>query len=161
MPFGWHQDNGYGELDPYNSLTTLTALDDADEENGCLRYIKGSHLKGLRPHNQTKTLGFSQGISDFNDDDRESESPIIAQPGDVLIHHGNTIHRANPNRSTTRHRRSFGMVFQANSAKRDENAFAHARHFGRGGGPPWFLGSGREHRAQRHRRPTECRGQEI
>lgn len=46
MPFAWHQDNGYGELDPYNTLTTLTALDDADEENGCLWIIPGSHKKG-------------------------------------------------------------------------------------------------------------------
>ena len=35
-PFAWHQDNGYGELDPFNTLTTLTALDDSDEQNGCL-----------------------------------------------------------------------------------------------------------------------------
>ena len=33
---GWHQDNGYGELDPYNALTCLTALDTADEDSGSL-----------------------------------------------------------------------------------------------------------------------------
>ncbi|HET7178629.1 MAG TPA: phytanoyl-CoA dioxygenase family protein, partial [Chryseosolibacter sp.] len=45
-PFGWHQDNGYGELDPYNALTTLTALDDTDSSNGCLWLIPGSHRQG-------------------------------------------------------------------------------------------------------------------
>src|SRR5262245_50086369 len=45
-PFGWHQDNGYGELDPYNALTCLTALDDATVENGCLWLIPGSHRQG-------------------------------------------------------------------------------------------------------------------
>ena len=30
QPFAWHQDNGYGELDPYNAISTLTALDDVD-----------------------------------------------------------------------------------------------------------------------------------
>ena len=34
MPFGWHQDNGYGQLDPPNAMTTLTALDDATRRMG-------------------------------------------------------------------------------------------------------------------------------
>lgn len=118
-----HQDNYYFCLKPPKVLTMWLALDNVDEENGCLRYIKGSHLRGIRPHNRTKTLGFSQGIADFSNDDRAQETLIPASPGDVLIHHGNTIHRAEPNRSQNRHRRSFGMVFQANSCIRDEEAF--------------------------------------
>src|SRR5689334_23039029 len=31
--FAWHQDNGYGELDPYNAISVLTALDDCDVAN--------------------------------------------------------------------------------------------------------------------------------
>ncbi len=118
-----HQDNYYFCLNPPQVLTMWLALDVVDEENGCLRYVRGSHLVPLRPHNRTKTLGFSQGISDYSDSDRERELPIPAQPGDVLIHHGNTIHRADPNRSATRHRRSFGMVFKGESCTRDEAAF--------------------------------------
>ena len=133
-----HQDNYYFCLTPPKVLTMWLALDTVDEENGCLRYVKGSHLLGLRPHNRTKTLGFSQGISDYGDVDRAKETPVPAQPGDVLIHHGNTIHRADANRSTTRHRRSFGMVFQAVSCVRDDVAFqrytesskAHEQAFG-------------------------------
>ncbi len=45
-PFHWHQDNVYGELDPYNAMSVLTALDDADEENGCLWIVPGSHREG-------------------------------------------------------------------------------------------------------------------
>ena len=118
-----HQDNYYFCLEPPQVLTMWLALDDVDEENGCLRYIEGSHLEGIRPHNRTKTLGFSQGISDYSDLDRARETPVPAKPGDVLIHHGNTIHRADPNQSTTRHRRSFGMVFQGTSAVRNDDAF--------------------------------------
>ena len=118
-----HQDNYYFCLKPPQVLTMWLALDDVDEENGCLRYIKGSHRQGLRPHNRTRTLGFSQGISDYDETDRTREIPVPANPGDVLIHHGNTIHRADANRSTTRHRRSFGMVFQGVSSVRDEQAF--------------------------------------
>jgi len=118
-----HQDNFYFCLKPPQVLTMWLALDPVDEENGCLRYVRGSHLLGVRPHARTKTLGFSQGISDYDDSDRSRETAIPAQPGDVLIHHGNTIHRADANRSPTRHRRSFGMVFQAQSCRRDEQAF--------------------------------------
>ena len=42
-PLLWHQDNGYGELDPYNAMSCLTALDDTDQENGCLWLIPGSN----------------------------------------------------------------------------------------------------------------------
>lgn len=118
-----HQDNFYFCLRPPKVLTMWLALDPVDEENGCLRYIKGSHLHGLRPHHRTRTLGFSQGISDYSDQDRVLEIPVLAQPGDVLIHQGNTIHRADANRSATRHRRSFGVVIQAESCVRDEPAF--------------------------------------
>ena len=45
MPFDWHQDNTYGELDPYNALTCLTALDDADKKNGCLWLIPSTRAK--------------------------------------------------------------------------------------------------------------------
>lgn len=119
-----HQDNFYFCHSPPQVLTIWMALDPVDEENGCLRYVRGSHRLGIREHNRTKTLGFSQGISDYADADREREVPILMQPGDVTIHHGNTIHRANANRSAVRHRRSFAMVFKGISCRRDEAAFA-------------------------------------
>ncbi len=53
-----HQDNYYFCLMPPKVLTMWLALDVVDEENGCLRYVKGSHVLGLRPHNRTTTLGF-------------------------------------------------------------------------------------------------------
>lgn len=118
-----HQDNFYFCLSPPQVLTMWLALDEVDEENGCLRYIGGSHRRGIRPHRRTQTLGFSQGISDFGDADRARETAMRASPGDLLVHHGNTIHRAEANRSAHRHRRSFAMVFRTDSAVRDEEAF--------------------------------------
>ncbi|WP_437222348.1 phytanoyl-CoA dioxygenase family protein [Planctomicrobium sp. SH661] len=118
-----HQDNFYFCLAPAQVLTMWLALDDVDDKNGCLRYVPGSHLRGIRPHNRTKTLGFSQGIVDYGDRDLEIEAAIHAQPGDVLIHHGDMIHRAEANRSNTRHRRSFAMVVRGQSCRRDEAAY--------------------------------------
>lgn len=118
-----HQDNFYFCFTPPKVLTMWLALDDVDEENGCLRYIPGSHQRGIRPHRRTQTLGFSQGISDFSEDDYATEVAIHCQPGDLLIHHGDTIHRADANRSATRHRRSFALVFQGVSCQRDDQAY--------------------------------------
>jgi phytanoyl-CoA hydroxylase len=119
-----HQDNFYFSLRPPQVLTVWLALDPVDEENGCLRYVRGSHLKGVRPHRRTATLGFSQEVADYGDADRGDEVAVPMQPGDVVIHHGNTIHRADANRSTTCHRRSFAMVFKGVSCRRDEAAYA-------------------------------------
>jgi len=118
-----HQDNYYFNLTPPNVITLWMALDVVDDENGCLRYVKGSHTQGFRPHGRSKVLGFSQAISDYGPADTALEVPIHLQPGDVVAHHGMTIHRAEPNRSTTRHRRSFAMVLRGESCQRDETRF--------------------------------------
>jgi phytanoyl-CoA hydroxylase len=119
-----HQDNYYFNLKPPNVLTIWMALDPVDGENGCLRYVAGSHRRGIRRHGRSDILGFSQGIVDYGPDDESREVCIHLQPGDVVVHHGETIHRADPNRSPTRHRRAFAMVFKGASCRRDEEAFA-------------------------------------
>lgn len=119
-----HQDNYYFNLKPFNVLTIWLALDPVDEENGCLRYVGGSHTEGFRPHSRSNVLGFSQGITDYSAADTARETLIRLQPGDAAIHHGMTIHRADPNKSPTRNRRSFAMVFKGVSCRRDEASYA-------------------------------------
>ena len=119
-----HQDNYYFCLAPPNVVTIWMALDAVDDENGCLRYVAGTHCKPIRPHSRSNVLGFSQGITDYGAADSAAEARIHLQPGDVVAHHGNTIHRADANRSRTRHRRAFAMVFKGKSCRRDEAAFA-------------------------------------
>jgi phytanoyl-CoA hydroxylase len=118
-----HQDNFYFCLTPPNVLTIWLALDPVDAENGCLRYVAGSHLAGFRPHSRSRILGFSQGITDYTPDDFTRERAVLLQPGDAVAHAGMTIHRADANLSTTRHRRSFALVFQGASCRRDPAAY--------------------------------------
>ena len=111
-------------LEPCRALTMWLALDEVDEENGCVRYVRGSHQEGLRPHSRTQTLGFSQGISDFgNEQDKASEVICRAQPGDLLAHQAMTIHWAGANNSPTRSRRALGFIFYGVNAR--EDAAAH------------------------------------
>ncbi len=119
-----HQDNYYFCLAPSNVVTIWLALDPVDAENGCLRYVDGSHQRGFRAHARSKILGFSQGITDYSHEDFTREVAIPLQPGDAVAHHGMTIHRADANLSLTRHRRSFAIVFRGASCQRDEAAYA-------------------------------------
>ena len=119
-----HQDNYYFCLKPPHVITLWMALDDVDDGNGCLRYVRGSHLLPIRSHSRSSVLGFSQGITDYGPADEAREERIHLQPGDVVAHHGNTIHRADANASPTRHRRAFAMVLKGVSCRRDEEAFS-------------------------------------
>lgn len=118
-----HQDGHYFKLAPCEALTMWLALDEVDEENGCVRYIPGSNHAGMRAHARTTTLGFSQGIVDFpTADDRSSEVALPASPGDLLVHDALTIHRADGNRSANRPRRALGLIYYSVRAKEDTAA---------------------------------------
>jgi phytanoyl-CoA hydroxylase len=118
-----HQDAYYFMLSPPQAVTFWVALEDVDYENGCLHYIPGSHLKGMRPHGKNDILGFSQCITDFGTEaDRELEQPMPVKAGDILAHHGMTIHRAPGNQSLKRSRRVVGLVYFGESAREDLQA---------------------------------------
>ncbi|MBG89202.1 MAG: phytanoyl-CoA dioxygenase [Verrucomicrobiales bacterium] len=119
-----HQDGYYFMLEPCLAVTMWLALEEVDAENGCVRYIPGSHKRCIRPHQRTTTLGFSQGIADWSDADEAATVSCPANPGDLLVHHAMTIHRADGNQSKTRSRQALGFVYFGESAKADEKAKA-------------------------------------
>ena len=103
-PFPWHQDNGYGHLDPYTTITTLTALDDADLDNGCLWIIPGSHKQGqinvaLTP--EQKKSGKEIAV----EADESKAVPVPMRAGESLIFTCWTLHKSEGNRSLDRDRR--------------------------------------------------------
>lgn len=117
-----HQDGYYFMLTPNEAVTMWMPLEPVDEENGCVRYVKGSHRYGIRSHGRTGTLGFSQGIMDFGcPNDIANEVFFPTQPGDLLVHHSLTIHRADGNTSE-RTRKALGFIYYAEKAKEDKAA---------------------------------------
>ncbi|MBM3458447.1 MAG: phytanoyl-CoA dioxygenase family protein [Armatimonadetes bacterium] len=118
-----HQDNYYFCLRPPQVVTLWLALDPVERENGCLHYVPGSHREGIRPHAASQVLGFSQGICDYGEADRQREVAIELAPGDLVVHHGELIHRADPNRTRDRQRRAFAIVYKGESCERDSEAF--------------------------------------
>lgn len=120
-----HQDGYYFMLDPCEAVTMWFALDEVDEENGCVRYVVGSHKLGIREHARTRTLGFSQGIADYpTANDTECEMALPASPGDLLLHDAMTIHRADGNQSADRSRRALGFIYYSERAREDAQAHA-------------------------------------
>lgn len=103
-PFGWHQDNGYGELEPYNALTTLTALDDTDRGNGCLWLIPGSHQQGQIRVEQTEEQKLKKSEIVVEADDSKAV-PMEMQAGDALIFSCWMLHKSDGNFSNDRDRR--------------------------------------------------------
>jgi phytanoyl-CoA hydroxylase len=122
-----HQDGHYFMLTPCDAVTMWLALDEADEQNGCVRYTRGSHRRGMREHGRTSTLGFSRGITDYpTSHDTTHEVACPASPGDLLVHHGMTIHRADANHAVGRQRRALGFIYYSERAQ--EDAVAHAAY---------------------------------
>jgi len=118
-----HQDGNYFKLEPNHALMMWLALDRSDAENGCIRYVPGSHRRGMRPHERGAVFGFSLGIGDYGDEDTRQEVAVEAEPGDLIVHHSLTIHRADANPSDRR-RWAIGMSFFAASSKIDDSARA-------------------------------------
>lgn len=114
-----HQDGYYFMLEPNEALTMWLAIDSVDEKNGCVRYIPASHKNGMRPYTASNVLGFSQGISDYHAEDQAMEIPMIVEPGDIIIHHSLTIHRADPNTSV-RTRKGLGFIYYSTLAHEDK-----------------------------------------
>lgn len=102
----WHQDGSYWPLRPMDVLTLYLAVDAADDDNGGMRVVPGSHgwkLAELRAsaRNGSDVLG-SATHEDFDGAlDRRSVSLRLG-PGDVEVHHPNLVHRSGPNLSERR-----------------------------------------------------------
>lgn len=112
----WHQDYSYWPLDSPAGVTLWVALEDADAENGCLRYIPGTHLLGEK-HPANFFIDAEQprraGLPDLEAESREcaaTQAPVRA--GEVLAHHPLVWHMSPANHSN-RHRHAWSITFLA------------------------------------------------
>ena len=118
-----HQDGYYFMLKKHNAVTCWLALEKVDEENGCIHYVRGSHKSEYRPHGRSNVLGFSQGITDFgNEEDKKNTVAFPGDPGTFLIHNSKTIHWAEGNKSQTRTRKALGFIYYGESAEINQEA---------------------------------------
>jgi ectoine hydroxylase-related dioxygenase (phytanoyl-CoA dioxygenase family) len=106
----WHQDFSYwAEQSEYPcQLNCMVYLDDADEENGCLLVVPGSHRLGLVPHEISATHGaFYAGLPDV---DVSAAKPVVGRAGTAIVFGPLLWHGSGPNRSS-RPRHSYTAVY--------------------------------------------------
>ena len=98
----WHQDANYWGLEPHDVLTAWIAFTPSLRENGCMRIIPGSHLKGSLEHKDTfsKDNLLTRGQEISVEVDEKEAKDIILSPGQMSLHHVSIVHGSDPNTSS-------------------------------------------------------------
>ncbi|MBL8992920.1 MAG: phytanoyl-CoA dioxygenase family protein [Spirochaetia bacterium] len=102
----WHQDLNYWPLEPVINISAWIAIDEATEENACVRVIPGSHKK-VAPHVRSRD---GMQFSEMADPAYVDESRVISmelKPGQFFIFNEKLLHQSNANRS---HKRRMGLT---------------------------------------------------
>ena len=118
----WHQDGQYWPISPLATCTVWLAIDDANEENGCLRFIKGSHKdKKLKQHsrNNKKNLTLHQELNK-EELDEENIVNLILKRGQISLHDVYMVHGSKENKSP-KSRRAMTMRFMPLTSNFDYN----------------------------------------
>jgi non-heme Fe2+,alpha-ketoglutarate-dependent halogenase len=99
----WHQDSSYWPLTPSKAITVWLAIDDADVENACMRFIPASHHLG----HLTYTLSEKDEANVLNQTVVGAET--LGQPvdvelkaGEISIHSDLLLHGSEANLSSRR-----------------------------------------------------------
>lgn len=103
QPVHWHQDPSFKIKATSDPISTCDVyLDKADEENGCLWVVPGSHKKGVI---DVKPLVKEHGFK------IPGAIPVRMEPGDVAFHDNGCLHGSMANH-TDRQRRIVYLAFQ-------------------------------------------------
>ena len=118
----WHQDGQYWPIRPLSTCSVWLAVDDATSENGCLKFIKGSHKdKKLKKHkiNKSEKLTLNQELlkSEFLE---KNSVDLILKRGQISLHDVYMVHGSEENKSS-KSRRAMTMRFMPTSSVFDHN----------------------------------------
>ena len=99
----WHQDASYWPLSPSHAVTVWLAIDDADLENGCMKFIAGSHHSGHLTYRRSSPE--EHNVLDQTVENAESFGTIVVddlRAGEASIHNDLLLHGSDPNMSARR-----------------------------------------------------------
>jgi ectoine hydroxylase-related dioxygenase (phytanoyl-CoA dioxygenase family) len=99
----WHQDSSYWPLTPSKAVTAWLAIDDADVENACMRYIPGSHTLGHLTYTLSET-DESNVLNQTVPDAEKLGKPfnVELKAGQISIHSDLLLHGSEANESNRR-----------------------------------------------------------
>ncbi|MBK7643793.1 MAG: phytanoyl-CoA dioxygenase family protein [Planctomycetes bacterium] len=130
--FHWHQDLGYWPVTPDTRTASFwLALDATTLENGCMRFVSGSHTEPkLRAHEpMLGDRSKSHTLVAHVDEARERVVAALLARGDATVHHERTVHGSGGN-SSDGWRRGYVMAFRSQATVAEERArgFTHSHN---------------------------------
>ncbi len=99
----WHQDASYWPLTPSHAVTVWLAIDDADLDNGCMKFIAGSHHFGHLTYRRSSPE--EHNVLDQTVLNAESYGKIVVddlKAGQASIHNDLLLHGSDANMSVRR-----------------------------------------------------------
>ncbi len=112
-----HQDNFYLKVQPGTCMAAWMALDDCDEDNGCMQVVPGSHTWSMLCTEKADTTVSFTDVTVPLPPGTQPRSVIMAA-GDVLFFNGSLVHGSFPNTSADRFRRALiGHYIEGDSAQ--------------------------------------------
>jgi len=99
----WHQDASYWPLSPSKAVTVWLAIDDADEENACMRFISGSQHHGHLTY-QESSIGEHNVLNQTVENPEQFGEVVYdcLQAGEMSIHSDLLLHGSEANESQRR-----------------------------------------------------------
>ena len=122
----WHQDGQYWPIRPPATCTVWMAIDNATVDNGCLRFIPGSHKKRtLRQHriNSDPDLTLNQELLP-NEYSKEEAIDLNLEAGQISLHDIYMIHGSMENRSP-QSRRGMTLRYMPTTSIFDRDLASH------------------------------------
>ncbi len=99
----WHQDASYWPITPSRTVTVWLAIDDADCDNACMRFIPKSHVHGHLPYRESDTSENNVLNQTVDAVERFGEPfDVVLQAGQMSIHSDLLLHGSNANLSDRR-----------------------------------------------------------
>lgn len=119
-----HQDASYLRTEPETLYAGWIALDDADDSNGCLRVVPGSHRAALHERPAVSSSGRVDRPPPLDPELASASRPLEVARGSVVIYHGRLYHGSGANRSPRPRRAFVAHYASARSEWLSSNLFA-------------------------------------
>jgi phytanoyl-CoA hydroxylase len=96
----WHQDSYYFPFEPARPVVgAWLAVTEATLKNGCLHVLPGSHREPIHQHIPDRRPGANYGYVEIVDHDMSRSTPVLMNPGDLLLFDSHLMHRSTDNES--------------------------------------------------------------
>jgi len=102
MAVPWHQDGQYWPIEPLATVTVRIAIEDSLPENGCMRYLPGSHKdRSVVAHEivESADVAIKQQVADIDESKAKDD---VLHAGQISLHDVYLVHGSAENRSAKR-----------------------------------------------------------